>query len=372
MTPNSLALDFSQACLRGKLVDAFEHCHRLTHLNLSNNKLRGPRVLEAFKALSSVGPQLVRLSLAGNALSGVFGGVNKVLNDEKRQYIDSKGPTEKCTMMELQKEGWTEEQAQAGALRFAKKKKKDIQDRLSGKPTAGDDAGKKGKREPGVKSTTAEIFAMFSSLEVLALCHMDLEGVIHENMGKHLTSLRQLWLNSNHISEKLPESFSNLTQLELFDVSDNALDGPTLPHTIELLGGCRNRLRTLNLSGNPLGGELPEQLCGFTELSELKLNDMRLEGHIPSDLSRLARLKILFLFNNRLTGSIPASVTALTELRELHLSNNQLVEPPIYSYSYASELYLQRKLPKCRVLGTDDLELAKIRRKNGYAVEPDS
>ena len=87
---------------------------------------------------------------------------------------------------------------------------------------------------------------------------------------------------------------------------------------------------------------------------------MRLEGHIPSDLSRLARLKILFLFNNRPTGSIPAGHRAHRAPR-VYPSNN-CSSSRRSTALYASELYL-RKLPKCRVLGTDDLELVKIRRR---------
>ena len=300
------SLDFSRACLKGRLTDAFGKCPCLTELHLGGNKLKGPRVLEAFQALKPVGSRLVRLSLAGNALGGMLGGVNKVLNDAMREHIDNLPPTEKCTMMTLPKELFqTDAQKEAGALRFAKNKKKKIQDRLSGKVASDDaDDAKAGKREPGQKSTTAEIFAEFSNLTSLALWGMDLEGVIHEDFSRNLTNLRQLWLSNNHIGGELPASFSALTGLELFDASDNALSGPTLPQAVGLLGRCA-RLRTLNLSGNPLGGEFTEQLCSFTALEELKLNDMRLEGVIPNDVARLARLRVLFVFNNRLSGSLP-------------------------------------------------------------------
>ena len=49
------SLDFSRACLKGRLIDAFSKCPCLTELHLGGNKLKGPRVLEAFQALKPVG-----------------------------------------------------------------------------------------------------------------------------------------------------------------------------------------------------------------------------------------------------------------------------------------------------------------------------
>ena len=87
--------------------------------------------------------------------------------------------------------------------------------------------------------------------------------------------------------------------------------------------GTGGRVTELNLSGNGLSGELPEELGSFTSLTELDLRDNRLSGKLPPELGSLSNLEELYLSNNRLTGALPASLTALTGLTDLYLHDNQ-------------------------------------------------
>ena len=84
------------------------------------------------------------------------------------------------------------------------------------------------------------------------------------------------------------------------------------------------RVIALDLSSNHLDGELPSELGGLANLTELNLGGNRLIGAIPPELGNLANLEVLRLGWNDLTGNIPAELGNLGELRELDLDGYQL------------------------------------------------
>ena len=90
------------------------------------------------------------------------------------------------------------------------------------------------------------------------------------------------------------------------------------------------RVTGLNLRGNGLSGELPEELGSLGGLSELDLRDNRLSGALPTQLADLTGLERLYLSNNGFTGALPAGLVALTALTDLYLHDNQFSEelPP--------------------------------------------
>ncbi len=83
------------------------------------------------------------------------------------------------------------------------------------------------------------------------------------------------------------------------------------------------RVTGLNLRGNGLSGELPEELGSLGGLSELDLRDNRLGGALPAQLAGLTGLEGLYLSNNGFTGALPAGLVALTALTDLYLHDNQ-------------------------------------------------
>ena len=89
------------------------------------------------------------------------------------------------------------------------------------------------------------------------------------------------------------------------------------------LGGLTN-LTELHLSGNRLSGEIPEELGGLTNLTGLYLSGNRLSGEIPLELGGLTNLTGLYLSGNRLSGEIPLELGGLTNLTGLYLSGNRL------------------------------------------------
>jgi hypothetical protein len=88
------------------------------------------------------------------------------------------------------------------------------------------------------------------------------------------------------------------------------------------------RVTELDLSNNSIGGYLPAEIGGLSELKSLKTNwdqdiaipfDL-LGGAIPSQLGNLTKLEHLDLSGNYFTGSIPSSIGNLLQLSYLDLS----------------------------------------------------
>ncbi|XP_072963446.1 receptor-like protein EIX2 [Typha angustifolia] len=82
---------------------------------------------------------------------------------------------------------------------------------------------------------------------------------------------------------------------------------------------------SLDLSGNSLTGEIPEQIGVLVGLKNLNLSANRLTGNIPEMIDGLQSLESLDLSNNDLFGEIPSTLSALTFLSHLNLSYNNLL-----------------------------------------------
>ena len=126
-------------------------------------------------------------------------------------------------------------------------------------------------------------------------------------------------LHGNGLSGEIPEELGGLTNLTGLYLNDNQLSGE-IP---EGLGRLTN-VQRLFLSGNRLTGDIPEELGGLTNLTGLYLDDNQLSGEIPPELGGLTNLTGLYLDDNQLSGEIPPELGRLTNLTELHLSYNQL------------------------------------------------
>ena len=83
------------------------------------------------------------------------------------------------------------------------------------------------------------------------------------------------------------------------------------------------RVTALDLSGNGLSGDLPEEIGTLTALMELDLSENSINGPLPAEIGSLTNLEELYLNNNQLSGALPTGIAALTALTDLHLDNNQ-------------------------------------------------
>ncbi|MQM20949.1 hypothetical protein Taro_053979 [Colocasia esculenta] len=198
-----------------------------------------------------------------------------------------------------------------------------------------------------------------SSLETLDLGHNRLSGGIPAWIGCSLPVLRILRLRSNRFSEPIPPELSNVSSLQVLDLAQNNLGGP-VPRSFGnlrsmvasrtmnrylLYGWYRGRyygesllvhtkrqqlqytktlslVTSIDLSGNKLTGDFPEQLLRLSGLIVLDLSGNNMSGTIPEQIAGMRSLSSLDLSSNSFSGIIPPGLTALTFISYLNLSNN--------------------------------------------------
>ncbi|OEL36341.1 Leucine-rich repeat receptor-like protein kinase TDR [Dichanthelium oligosanthes] len=158
--------------------------------------------------------------------------------------------------------------------------------------------------------------------------------------------LRALQLWNNSLTGRLPESLGASGRLVRVDVSTNSLSGPIpagmctgnrLARLIlfenrsnSLTGGIPADLVTspsleyLNISGNPIGGTLPNVSWQAPKLQVFAASNCSLDGEVPGDIGVCKRLVSLRLQHNQLTGEIPPALAALPSITEVDLSWNAL------------------------------------------------
>ena len=113
-------------------------------------------------------------------------------------------------------------------------------------------------------------------------------------------SVTLLNLYNNKLSNAIPASIGNLTNLQTLNLYNNDLSG-AIPTEI----GNLTNLQTLNLFNNDLSDEIPASIGNLANLQTLSLSGNDLSGAIPTEIGNLTNLQTLYLYNNRLSGSDP-------------------------------------------------------------------
>uniref|UniRef100_A0A2N9HRJ7 Leucine-rich repeat-containing N-terminal plant-type domain-containing protein n=1 Tax=Fagus sylvatica TaxID=28930 RepID=A0A2N9HRJ7_FAGSY len=176
--------------------------------------------------------------------------------------------------------------------------------------------------------------------------------------------LQTLHLSGNKLSGELPSSFQNLLSLETLYLGNNMLNenklNGTIPDTfgdlkamaqvqnrnhylyygisggpyyeesfvVNTKGQSQNYTKTISLptiidlSGNNLHGDLPQELSKLAGLVVLNLSRNHISGQIPENISIWHQLSSLDLSSNSLSGPIPPSMSLLSFLEFLNLSNS--------------------------------------------------
>ena len=124
--------------------------------------------------------------------------------------------------------------------------------------------------------------------------------------GERLTGL--LGTYRPQLRGGLPPELGNLDRLKRLEVI-----GQPIHLAIPAELGDLSNLEVLALAGNHLGGEIPPELGNLHNLEELILSANRLSGEIPPELGNLKKLKRLFLSENQLTGCIPPGLRYVEE-----------------------------------------------------------
>ncbi|CAL0326853.1 unnamed protein product [Lupinus luteus] len=157
-------------------------------------------------------------------------------------------------------------------------------------------------------------------LEIIDLSHNNLEGCVPESFG-NLTHLVKLDLSYNRFDCRIPESLRYLQSLELLDLSFNLFGNFGVP----LFLGEVPSLKEVYLSGNLLGGVIPEIWENLECVIGIGFSKMGLIGNIPNSMGvYLKNLTYLGLDNNNLVGPVPEEFGLLKFADEINLENNNL------------------------------------------------
>ena len=108
----------------------------------------------------------------------------------------------------------------------------------------------------------------------------------------------------------------------------------------------------INLRGNALKGNFPNQFSVFPKLEKLDLSNNQLSGEVGTSLSSVTNLTRLDLSNNRLEGDPSAILTSLINLKELSIGTN--------NFSIATIGTLITSFPNLSVLNIANLNLTSV------------
>ena len=157
-----------------------------------------------------------------------------------------------------------------------------------------------------------------SEIQLLNLSNNQLSGSLPDTWSA-LTKLTTLYLGFNQLSGFLPTSWSALSNLQHLNLGINHFIGPLPENWSALIS-----LNDLYLSANQLSGSLPPSWSSLTELRTLYMDSDQFTGSLPVSWSTMVNLSSLMLSGNQLSGSLPLSWVALKKLQYLSLGGNQL------------------------------------------------
>jgi hypothetical protein len=167
-----------------------------------------------------------------------------------------------------------------------------------------------------------ESVSQLTQLQTLGLSHNKL-AVLPKSLTR-LTQLRSLDISWNRL-RTLPEWLGRFAQLRSLKIGDNQLT--TLPESL----GQLTRLETLDVQGNPLQS-IPDSIQQCTELIELEFIQLISAeqglSFLPEPICKLRNLRRLGLQANQLQ-SLPTSIGELSQLEKLDLAYNKLTSLPV-------------------------------------------
>ncbi|GMY06305.1 piriformospora indica-insensitive protein 2-like [Fagus crenata] len=179
-------------------------------------------------------------------------------------------------------------------------------------------------------------FATLKNVKILDLSHNHFDGYVPDSLG-NLTELMKLDLSFNGFFGQIPEGLSRLQRLEFLDLSFNRFGNFGIPLFLTEM----SRLREAYLSGNLVGGQIPEIWENLGGILGIGLSNMGLVGNIPGSMGlHLRNLSYLGLDNNKLEGSVPVEFGLLKFVNEINLENNNLSGRVTFSVKMGQKLKL--------------------------------
>ncbi|XP_057798149.1 piriformospora indica-insensitive protein 2-like [Salvia miltiorrhiza] len=177
-------------------------------------------------------------------------------------------------------------------------------------------------------------FRNMKRLKVLDLSDNAFEGALPESIG-YATALLKVDLSHNRFSGKIPENLSCLKNVEFLDLSYNNFGSFGFPLVLAEMPS----LKEVYLSGNFLGGEIPDIWGNLRGIMGIGLSSMGLVGNIPKSMGlQLRNACYIGLDNNMLQGVVPQELGDLEFVSELNLENNNLSGRLPFSAGFLSKL----------------------------------
>ncbi|XP_065882090.1 LOW QUALITY PROTEIN: LRR receptor-like serine/threonine-protein kinase GSO1 [Euphorbia lathyris] len=140
--------------------------------------------------------------------------------------------------------------------------------------------------------------SQLNKLSILNISWNALDGTIPSSIS-NLQNLAHLNLQGNNLGGAIPDSISSIKSLLELQLGQNQLGGriPVMPLKLQI---------SLNLSSNLLEGTIPQSFSQLQDLEILDLSNNNFSGEIPDFLASLSSLTQLILRNNHLSGTIPS------------------------------------------------------------------
>jgi Leucine-rich repeat (LRR) protein len=166
------------------------------------------------------------------------------------------------------------------------------------------------------------VHSNLTSLEVLDLSDSGFDTINPAYWFWDLGTIRHLDLTNNELSEAFPDAMGNMTSLEVLHLGGNNLTGVKL----KVLENLCN-LRVLTLWSNLINQDISQFLeglprCAWSKIELLDMSCTNLTGEIPKWINLWTDLSILQLSSNRLEGSVPLEMFMLGKLKHLYLDGN--------------------------------------------------
>ncbi|WP_299311241.1 leucine-rich repeat domain-containing protein [uncultured Aquimarina sp.] len=194
-------------------------------------------------------------------------------------------------------------------------------------------------RNTGLVGNIPVSISNLSSLELIELSSNSLTGEIPSQLG-NINNLHTLSVFGNELTGFIPAELGNLQNLVKLSIGRNSLTG-NIPASI----GNLENLESLEFNSNQLTGPIPIEFGNLLKLVRLDLTRNQLSGSIPSLIGNLQNLEYLLLTSNELNGSIPSTIGNLVKLKNLTLGSNNFIgqiPPSLSNLSNLSVLHLFR------------------------------
>ncbi|KAF8391396.1 hypothetical protein HHK36_023700 [Tetracentron sinense] len=135
-----------------------------------------------------------------------------------------------------------------------------------------------------------------------------------------IANITGIIVNGANLGGELGDNLEGFTSIIVIDFSNNHIGG-SIPSNLPLT------MKNFFLSSNQFTGSIPSTLSSLTQLSAMSLNNNLLTGEIPDAFQALTGLINLDLSGNNLSGKLPPSLENLSSLTTLNIEYNLFSGP---------------------------------------------